>query len=57
MRERKKAVVVGGSNGIGLAISLEWLNRGYHVVVVDKVKPDSEALSSEQDCTFFKIMV
>lgn len=53
MRERKKAVVVGGSNGIGLAISLEWLNRGYHVVVVDKVKPDSEALSSEQDCTFF----
>lgn len=40
MSEQKKAVVVGGSNGIGLAVSLEWIRRGYHPVIVDKDAPD-----------------
>ncbi len=38
--KNKKAVVVGGSNGIGLATVHELLNRGYTVTVVDKLQPD-----------------
>lgn len=39
----KKAVVVGGSNGIGLAIANELIKRGYFAVILDKnqVAPDS----------------
>lgn len=37
---RKKAVVVGGSNGIGLAIARQLRKRGYFLEVVDKVAPD-----------------
>ena len=37
----KKAVVIGGSNGIGLVMSLEFANRGYNVVVLDRTEPDS----------------
>lgn len=32
----KQALVIGGSNGIGLAITLELQNKGYAVHVVDK---------------------
>lgn len=37
---KKKAVVVGGSNGIGLAISKNLMARNYHVVILDMAKPD-----------------
>lgn len=36
----KKAVVVGGSNGIGLAISKRLLTEGYHVIIVNNGEPD-----------------
>lgn len=36
----KKAVVVGGSNGIGLAIAKNLIARNYHVVILDMAKPD-----------------
>ena len=36
----KKAVVLGGSNGIGLAISKELIERGYFVEVLDLAEPD-----------------
>lgn len=35
----KKAVVVGGSNGIGLAITTNLINRGYYVNVLDICEP------------------
>lgn len=35
----KKAIVIGGSNGIGLAISCNLIERGYHVIIVDKKAP------------------
>lgn len=35
----KKAVVVGGSNGIGLAVSKELMSKGYHVCVMDICEP------------------
>lgn len=33
---QKKAIVVGGSNGIGLAISANLINRGYFVEILDR---------------------
>lgn len=36
----KKAVVVGGSNGIGLAISARLMSNGYHVYILDKDETD-----------------
>lgn len=36
----KKAVVIGGSNGIGLAVSKELIKQKYHVYILDKSKPD-----------------
>ena len=37
---KKDAVIIGGSNGIGLAVAMALVNRGYHVYILDKVKPD-----------------
>ena len=39
MSDLKKAVVVGGSNGIGLGISLALTDRGYFVELVDRSEP------------------
>lgn len=36
----KKAVVVGGNNGIGLAIAKNLIARNYHVIILDMAKPD-----------------
>ena len=41
----KKALVVGGSNGIGLAISCELIERGYNVVIVDICPPNEYAIA------------
>lgn len=35
----KKALVIGGANGIGLAVSLELTSRCYKVIIVDKNLP------------------
>ncbi len=37
----KKALIVGGSNGIGLAIALSLLQK-YEVTIIDKAAPDLE---------------
>ena len=39
----KKALVVGGSNGIGLSIVKNMVDRGYFVEIVDRVAPDKTA--------------
>jgi len=36
----KRAVIVGGSNGIGLAVSHKLAEQGYHVDILDKVEPN-----------------
>lgn len=43
----KNAVIVGGSNGIGLAIAKELIARGYHACIVDRQTPDV-SLAPEQ---------
>ena len=40
----KKALVVGGSNGIGLALSLKLINSGYFVEVLDRNEGDLSLL-------------
>ena len=42
----KKAVVIGGSNGIGLAITLNLISKGYHVIIVDRSLPDEKYFNS-----------
>lgn len=41
---RKKAVVVGGSNGIGLAISKKLIERGYFLEICDRLGSDEGVL-------------
>ena len=48
----KKACVVGGSNGIGLAITLELIHNGYHVYVVDISEPDYSVLNEIKNYTY-----
>ncbi len=40
----KKAVIVGGSNGIGLAISRELMDKGYYLEICDRVEPEEGIL-------------
>ena len=47
----EKALIVGGSNGIGLAIALELSQTYKHVIIVDKVAPDNTIPSN---CSFTK---
>lgn len=42
-----KALVVGGSNGIGLAIARNLIARGYFVEIIDRNKPEDGILSKE----------
>lgn len=39
----KIAIIVGGSNGIGLAISKKLVDIGYHIKILDINEPDPEA--------------
>lgn len=35
-----KAVIIGGSNGIGLAVAKNLIHKGYHVDILDRSEPD-----------------
>lgn len=43
----KKAVVVGGSNGIGLAVSKKLIGKGYYVIVLDICEPETGVLPED----------
>ena len=43
----KKAVVVGGSNGIGLAISKNLISKGYYIEICDRYSPEDGILNEE----------
>lgn len=47
----RKALIVGGSNGIGLAIAKELSSRGYLLTICDRTAPDSTLLP-EGACRF-----
>lgn len=40
----KKAIVIGGSNGIGLAVARELIIRGYYVEVLDMSEPAKDSI-------------
>ena len=40
----KKALVIGGSNGIGLAITKDLISKGYHVDIADKYCPEEKEI-------------
>ena len=44
---KKKAIVIGGSNGIGLAISKQLITYGYFVYILDKQEPEKYILDEE----------
>ena len=49
----RKALIVGGSNGIGLAIAKNLINRDFHIILVDKISPDSDAGLAENSYSFY----
>ena len=48
----KKAVVVGGSNGIGLSIVKELAQSGYFVYVLDLVKPNLKDFCKKENTEY-----
>lgn len=51
----KKAVVVGGSSGIGLAITLKLISDDYKVIIVDRENPDIQEKSVHENIEFIKM--
>lgn len=49
----KKAVIVGGSNGIGLAICKELIDKGYYVEICDRKSPEKGILNPDMFCYFY----
>ena len=49
----QKAVIVGGSNGIGLAIAKNFIDKNYHVYILDMVEPDTAIIPNREDYTYY----
>ena len=47
----KKALILGGSNGIGLAVSKKLVEKGYYLEICSRTQPDEKYLAS--DCYHF----
>ena len=41
----KKAIIVGGSNGVGLSIAIQLIKNDYFVIIIDKTEPEQGTLS------------
>lgn len=48
MDKLKKAIIVGGSNGIGLAVSKKLIDKGYYLEICDKSVPESGVLAEDK---------
>lgn len=42
-----KALIVGGSNGIGLAIAKQLISKGYYIEIIDKAQPEKGVLNPD----------
>ena len=47
MSEIRKAVVVGGSNGLGLAIGKQLIEQGYFLEICDRIEPEQGILKND----------
>lgn len=58
---QKKAVIIGGSNGIGLAISKKLLDYGYDLEICDRIAPEEGVLEETKVtyhfCDLMKICI
>lgn len=53
----KKAIVIGGSNGIGLALSTQLINKGYYLYIYDIVSPQEGTIPNESfDYCYFNLL-
>lgn len=43
----KKAIIIGGSNGIGLAISQQLIKQNYYVIIVDRESPREDLFKQD----------
>lgn len=43
----KKAIIIGGSNGIGLALGKKLIDRGYYIEICDKSCPEAGILNPD----------
>ena len=50
----KKAIVIGGANGIGASVARHLIKKGYHAVILDKSAPDSNEFPSEEKYTYVR---
>ena len=48
--QQKKAVMFGGSNGIGLALSKKLIEKGYFVEICDRSAPEDAIMDSSTYC-------
>lgn len=55
-KNEKKAVVIGGSNGIGLAIAMVLQKKAYHVIIVDRCKPENKYLNNDYTYIFSDLL-
>ena len=50
----KKALVIGGSNGIGLSVTVSLIESGFHVVILDVCEPDEAAGLNTESYDYYK---
>ena len=43
----KKAVIIGGANGIGAAVARQLISRGYYAIILDKSLPSEDELPKD----------
>lgn len=48
----KKAVIVGGANGIGASVARQLISKGYYAIILDKVSPAPAELPGEDKYTY-----
>lgn len=52
MNDNVKALVIGGSNGIGIAIANNLITQNYHPIILDIVPPDNSILCDKSAFTY-----
>ncbi len=50
--KKQKAVIIGGSNGIGLAVAKEFIRKNYYVEILDIVQPDDSISEYENGYSY-----
>ena len=54
LEQNKKALIIGGTSGIGLATAVQLKERGYRVIIVGRHKPDETLLKLSKEDQFIQ---